>query len=698
MDATVRTYSYKAFVSYAHADRRGRETWGLWLHRTLEAFRVPKDLVGTTGENGVPVPTRLYPLFLDRAEFPADDRLGEKIEEALDASEQLIVVCSPAAARSTWVNNEIVHFKRLQRGRRILAIIVDGEPNAADPAHNCFPPALTRSFGEDFETSGEPVEVLAADAREAGDGERDAVLKIVAGVLGVGLNDLKRRKEAAERRSNLIFRGVATSLVALFASLAAVAGWFYAEAEAQRQRAEAALEASSQTASGVLETLALRYRGQFGVATRVILSLLKAAEQLSRTTADHGGEPANLRLIRARALTEMAETMAILGDYAGADATISSALDLAAQSQFRRGATGPLELGATIVTGNALRVGADIDLSRRKTEAAIQKFKSSIDNFLSALPVDVENGNAALTPLSPEEKQAVIGLTKTMNRLSDVLFATGKAVGARLFSERSASLANRLHVAFPEEEAVLVQLSRSEARRISLDRSIDATHKLRLYNALLETIQAARVSVAESSTLVREATFLLERIVDLQIGMFDWVAAQNSLDWKQRLEGELTALDPGNLNNSASEARTVERKALLQEQMGNATEATAQFHKSLSLWRRVNLLAPDSDEFMFGMTFSMVAIYRLEPSSDAASLLVEACQIRMRLSLSHPSNLGYLIAWAECATLLRRSGRLDDVTLEAIRAALDAALAGSESNDSRGVLLELRRELDESVR
>lgn len=405
MDATVRTYSYKAFVSYAHADRRGRETWGLWLHRTLEAFRVPKDLVGTTGENGVPVPTRLYPLFLDRAEFPADDRLGEKIEEALDASEQLIVVCSPAAARSTWVNNEIVHFKRLQRGRRILAIIVDGEPNAADPAHNCFPPALTRSFGEDFETSGEPVEVLAADAREAGDGERDAVLKIVAGVLGVGLNDLKRRKEAAERRSNLIFRGVATSLVALFASLAAVAGWFYAEAEAQRQRAEAALEASSQTASGVLETLALRYRGQFGVATRVILSLLKAAEQLSRTTADHGGEPANLRLIRARALTEMAETMAILGDYAGADATISSALDLAAQSQFRRGATGPLELGATIVTGNALRVGADIDLSRRKTEAAIQKFKSSIDNFLSALPVDVENGNAALTPLSPEEKQ-----------------------------------------------------------------------------------------------------------------------------------------------------------------------------------------------------------------------------------------------------------------------------------------------------
>ncbi len=71
-----------------------------FVHRALERFQVPRELVGATGEDGAPVPPRLYPPFLDREEFPASDLPGERIESALDRSERLVVVGSPAAATS----------------------------------------------------------------------------------------------------------------------------------------------------------------------------------------------------------------------------------------------------------------------------------------------------------------------------------------------------------------------------------------------------------------------------------------------------------------------------------------------------------------------------------------------------------------------------------------------------------------------
>jgi eukaryotic-like serine/threonine-protein kinase len=134
-------FKYVAFISYSHLDKK----WGDWLHRALESYRVPRRLVGTAGRDG-PVPRRLFPVFRDREELPTAADLGEQINDALANSACLIVVCSPNSAKSIWVNQEILTFKRMGRDNRILAIIVDGEPNASDKtglaAAECFPPAL----------------------------------------------------------------------------------------------------------------------------------------------------------------------------------------------------------------------------------------------------------------------------------------------------------------------------------------------------------------------------------------------------------------------------------------------------------------------------------------------------------------------------------------------------------------------------
>jgi len=119
-------FKYRAFISYSHRD----ESWARWLHRGLENYRVPRHLVGRETAHG-PVPARLAPVFRDRDELATATNLGETLTRALAQSACQIVVCSPAAARSRWVREEILAFKRLGREQQIFSLIVSGEPGAA---------------------------------------------------------------------------------------------------------------------------------------------------------------------------------------------------------------------------------------------------------------------------------------------------------------------------------------------------------------------------------------------------------------------------------------------------------------------------------------------------------------------------------------------------------------------------------------
>ena len=106
--AVLKHCKYWAFVSYSHHDK----TWGEWLHRSLESYRMPRRLVGRPGRDG-PVPKRLFPIFRDTEELPAAGSLSEEIHDALYSSKCLVVICSPASAQSDYVNEEIRYFKTL---------------------------------------------------------------------------------------------------------------------------------------------------------------------------------------------------------------------------------------------------------------------------------------------------------------------------------------------------------------------------------------------------------------------------------------------------------------------------------------------------------------------------------------------------------------------------------------------------------
>ena len=132
-----------------------------------------------------PIPKYLRPIFRDRDEFSAGHSLAEQSIAALTSSKSLVVLCSPNAARSFYVNEEIRSFKAMGRSARVLAVIVDGEPG--DPERECFPPALRFKVDAQGKITDEREEPIAADARDQGDGKSMALQKTVAGLLGCGV-------------------------------------------------------------------------------------------------------------------------------------------------------------------------------------------------------------------------------------------------------------------------------------------------------------------------------------------------------------------------------------------------------------------------------------------------------------------------------------------------------------------------------
>lgn len=214
---------YAAFVSYSHDDAR----WAAWVQRQLETFRVPRHLAGQAGEHG-PVPTSLSPVFRDREELASASDLGERIRGAMVASDALVVLCSPAAAASRWVNEEIRTYRRLGKDKRIFCVIVPGAAGAPP-----FPPALL----EPLDDAAPVAEPIAADLRAGGDGPSLARLKLIAGLLGVGLDDLRRRE--AQRRQRRMAWIAAASFAGM--TVAAVLAWQaqLARNDAERRQAQA---------------------------------------------------------------------------------------------------------------------------------------------------------------------------------------------------------------------------------------------------------------------------------------------------------------------------------------------------------------------------------------------------------------------------------------------------------------------------
>lgn len=206
------TFRYDAFISYRH--RQPDKGWADWLVRALETYAPPRGLRKSLDAKGVP--SRVARVFRDEDETSAGGDLSQQLKAALEESRALIVVCSRNTPASPWINHEVEYFESLGRAAHVLPLLVEGEPGEA------FPPALLDNIGARIAApaaeNAKDVEPLAADVRPvpgvgAREVKRRALLKLVAGVLGVRYDDLYQRDRQRRHARIATVAGLAAATV-----------------------------------------------------------------------------------------------------------------------------------------------------------------------------------------------------------------------------------------------------------------------------------------------------------------------------------------------------------------------------------------------------------------------------------------------------------------------------------------------------
>jgi TIR domain len=162
---------YKAFISYSHA-----------ADRELAAA-VQRGLRGFAGSLGR---ARRFRVFRDQSELPVSPSLWRSVEGALNESEFFILLASPEAAQSPWVNKE-VHFWCSNRSiDTLLLVLTGGEFNRS----SALPEGLEELV------AAEPLYLDLREVRKSGDLSlrnpvfRDQVAALAAALHGVPKSEL----------------------------------------------------------------------------------------------------------------------------------------------------------------------------------------------------------------------------------------------------------------------------------------------------------------------------------------------------------------------------------------------------------------------------------------------------------------------------------------------------------------------------
>lgn len=294
---------YDAFLSYAHHDAADAAAVQRGLHRVgrkvgrLRALRV----------------------FRDATDLHANPDLWGRIEGALDASRFLILLTSPAARESTWVNREVEHFVARRGLDQVLFVVVGGDlvwrPDleSFDPESSAAPRSLTAPGS----VTREPLYTTFDGPRPIdlrNPGIRTQLAAIAAPIHGKTLDELASEDRRELRRFRRLRRGAVAGLSALLvASLAFAVFALVQRAEADRQRSEAETqraeaiaqrnEAETQRSEAIAQRNQATANGlisasRLAAPTDPALATALAAESVS-LTSESGGEAVSA-LIDAR--------------------------------------------------------------------------------------------------------------------------------------------------------------------------------------------------------------------------------------------------------------------------------------------------------------------------------------------------------------------------------------------------------------
>ena len=621
---TATPFRYRAFLSYSHRDA----AWGKWLHAALEGYHIDKDLIGRETRVGV-VPKTLRPVFRDREDFSAGHSLKDQTRAALESSQFLVVICSPNAARSQYVNEEIRRYKAFGRGDYIIPIIVDGEPG--DPERECFPPALCFKAGPDGALTDEREEPIAADARPQGDGKDGAKLKLVAGLLGVGLDEIVRREERARRRRLRNWVGALAVLTVTFAGLAVWAEINRREAVAQRLYAEQALDAGIRTSNSLSLDLAMRFRNREGIQSAFVKYLLDQALLLQEKLASYGRTTPELQRGQARALLEVSLTLHTIGDNSAAFA----AADRARQIIETLLTLKPDDPDWQQNLGISYERGGDALVDQGKSEEALAAYRKAL--AIVQTVVDGDSGNTGAQSLLAIEYAKTGDVLLYQQRKYDEAFAAYQvslAIRQKLVDREqgNAEWQGSLAISYERVGDVLLAQGKREEALAAYQKHLAITHELASKNR-------------DDTDVLRDLSVAYNKIGDVLLAAGKPEEALGEYQKGLAIRQQLADSDQGNARWQRDVATSYYKIGGAMVVAGKLQEALAAFQKTLAITQPLAVSDPGNAQWQRDLFMSDVmigAVLKDEGKLDAAlkayrdSLAIAVTQTKV-----HPENASW---------------------------------------------------------
>jgi tetratricopeptide (TPR) repeat protein len=658
--AETATIKYRAFLSYSHRD----QAWARWLHSALEGYRIGKDLVGRPTPVG-PVPRTLRPIFRDREDFSAGHSLTAQTLVALEASQFLIVICSPHAAQSRYVDEEIRRFRMLGRADRIIPVIVEGEPG------ECFPEALRVKVGPDGAPTGEREEPIAADARPQGDGKELAKHKVVAGLLGVGLDEIVRRGEQARRRHNHILAGLAGMFMALAiaASGSAVYAWH------QLKTNEAFLNATLKRATEIVDE-AVAQAEKYNVPRGATLALLARAEGLFDDMARYGRPTPELRYRKAAMLIQFARNYDILGD---------------SKRQFARAAEAQ-RLLADLATEKSGDNSYQRELSVALNEVGIVlqaqgKLGEALASYRAGLVIAER-----LTASDPGNNGWLHDLLVSHDRVGEVLFNQGGLGEALTHYRASLAAGARLTAADPANPYWQRSLSMSHVKVGDvLAEQGELDEALASYRASFVIRERLAAAEPGNAGWQRDLSVARDKVGDVLGAQGKLEEAYDNYRAGLAIAERLAAADPSHAGWQRDLSVSHNKVGDVLADQGKREEALASYRASLAIRARLAAADPSNEGWQRDLSLSHEKVgdglRALGKLDEALASYRFGLAIRARLAAADASNAGWQrdlsVAHNKIGEALREQGRFDEA-LASYRADLAIAerLAAADSSNA----------------
>jgi hypothetical protein len=222
---------YDAFVSYSH----------------IKDHSIAATLQSIIQKLGKPwYRRRSLRLFRDDTSLSATPHLWPSIEQALGESRFFILLASPEAAASKWVNKEVAYWLDHNSADTILIGVTDGELSWNETTRDfaasekpLLPPALAGRFLDEPKWVDLTAYRKGADTRDAK--FTDLAANFASAIRGIPKEDLFSQEIHQQRRALALAWGATASLLILAIALAIATSFVYRaqlEALAQKNAAE----------------------------------------------------------------------------------------------------------------------------------------------------------------------------------------------------------------------------------------------------------------------------------------------------------------------------------------------------------------------------------------------------------------------------------------------------------------------------